>query len=175
MNGIAQESSDKKTTFSFGGFAKLDFMSTIFYNGEPTLDSPIRDIHLPSVIPVGGNKTFDTHFHVKESRFNFDLNTELNGKKVHTYIELDFLLSKQGDQRVSNSYSPRIRHFYFTYGKWIFGQTWSNFMNVIIPDDLDFAGAAEGIVFNRQPQVRYSTNNGLWLISWSKTQCWRKR
>jgi DcaP outer membrane protein len=157
---IAQESAtEKKTTFSFGGFAKLDFMSTSFNNGAPGLDSPIRDIHLPSVIPIGGNRTFDTHFHVKESRFNFDLNTELNGKKVHTYIELDFLLSKQGDQRVSNSYSPRIRHFYFTYGKWTFGQTWSNFMNVIIPDDLDFAGAAEGIVFNRQPQVRYSTNN----------------
>ena len=29
---------------------------------------------------------------------------------------------------------------------------------MIIPEDLDFAGAAEGIVFIRQPQVRFSWN-----------------
>jgi hypothetical protein len=94
---IAQESGiEKKITFSFWGFAKLDFMSTNFNNGEPGLDSPIRDIHLPSAIPINGNKTFDTHFHVKESRFNFDLNTELNGKKSIPILNLIFCFLSKG-------------------------------------------------------------------------------
>lgn len=29
-------------------------------------------------------------------------------------------------------------------------------MIVVVPDDLDFAGAAEGLIFNRQPQIRFT-------------------
>lgn len=158
-------STDKpKTTFTIGGFAKMDFMMTVYEGGEPPgSESPIRDIHIPSAIPVGGEQAYDTHMHIKESRFNFALNSELLGKPVMAFFEMDMLLSAAGDARVSNSYNPRIRHFYFNYGNWLFGQTWSTFMVVIIPDDLDFSGAAEGIVFNRQPQVRYTAGN--WQFS----------
>jgi hypothetical protein len=37
-------------------------------------------------------------------------------------------------------------------------------MIVIIPDELDFVGASEGVSFNRQPQLRYSTKSG-WQFS----------
>ncbi len=156
-------SSKKKVDFTLGGFAKMDVMFTSFEGGEPTQDSPLRDIHLPSGIPIGGKNAFDTHMHIKESRFFVDLKNELLGKPVRVYFEMDFLLSEGGDQRVSNSYNPRIRHFYFDFGNWKFGQTWTTFMVVIIPDDLDFAGAAEGIVFGRQPQVRYTLDK--WQFS----------
>lgn len=157
--------SQDKTEFTIGGYAKADFLMTVFEGGEPTdPESPVRDIHLPSAIPVGGSTAYDTHMHVKESRFNFDFSQELsNGKKINAFMEMDFLLSVAGDARVSNSYNPRIRHFYINYDKWLFGQTWSTFMIVIIPDDIDFAGAAEGIVFNRQPQVRFTSGN--WQFS----------
>jgi hypothetical protein len=165
INAFAQEKVDKpESTFTFGGFAKFDFMMTVFEGGEPSgSENPGRDIHLPSAIPVGGEQAFDTHMHIKESRFFFDFNSQLLGKSVKAYFEMDMLLSAAGDARVSNSYNPRIRHFYFNYGNWTFGQTWSTFMIVIIPDDLDFSGAAEGIVFNRQPQVRYTA--GTWQFS----------
>ena len=156
---------EQKTNFSIGGFAKMDAMITVFEGGELTdPESPLRDIHLPSAIPIGGRQTYDTHMHIKESRFYLDFDQLLkNNKKIQAYFEMDFLLSAAGDARVSNSYNPRIRHFYINYDKWLFGQTWSTFMVVIIPDDLDFSGAAEGIVFNRQPQIRYTTKN--WQFS----------
>lgn len=156
---------EQKTNFSIGGFAKMDAMITVFEGGELTdPESPLRDIHLPGAIPIGGRQTYDTHMHIKESRFYLDFDQLLqNNKKIQAYFEMDFLLSAAGDARVSNSYNPRIRHFYINYDKWLFGQTWSTFMVVILPDDLDFSGAAEGIVFNRQPQIRYTTKN--WQFS----------
>ncbi len=160
----AQDEEEKpETTFTIGGFAKLDFMMSVFQDGEPPVDNPIRDIHFPGAIPIGGEETFDTHFHVKESRFYIDVASELLGKPVHAYFEMDFLLSLAGDQRISNSYNPRMRQFYFDFGNWTLGQTWSTFMIVVIPDDLDFAGAAEGLIFNRQPLIRYTA--GDWQFS----------
>ncbi len=153
-----------KTQLKYGGFVKLDLMFTAFEGGELSNDSPGKDIHLPSTIPIGGENSFDTHAHVKESRFNFDITHELLGKKVHGFMELDFLLSAAGDQRVSNSYNPRVRHFFFEYGRWTFGQTWTTFMTVVLPDDLDFTGAAEGIVFARQPLIRYAINDWQFAI-----------
>lgn len=166
IGGIAQEDTTKtsKTTFRFGGYVKADFLSTWYHNGDVNAKSPMKDIHFPGQIPVGTtNQNFNTDYHVKESRFNFDVKTELLGKDVSGFLELDFLLSSQGNARVSNSFSPRLRHFYFQWGDWLIGQTWSTFMIVVVPDDLDFAGAAEGLIFNRQPQIRYTHNN--WQFS----------
>ncbi|NLR91807.1 DcaP family trimeric outer membrane transporter [Flammeovirga agarivorans] len=156
---FAQESdnlSTPNTTFKFGGYVKADFLFTNFHNGELPRTSPMRDIHFPAQIPVGEEDSFkDTDFHVKESRFNFDVKTTKLGKEIHGFLELDFMLSGQGNENVSNSYAPRLRHFYFEWDRMLFGQTWTNFMVVVIPNDLDFSGAPEGIVFVRQPQIRY--------------------
>ncbi len=161
----AQDEPKTPSFFTFGGFAKLDFMVTEFNNGRPAQDSPIKDIHLPAAIPVGdGVEGFDTHMHVKESRFYTEFESEVLGSPIYAYMEMDFLLSAAGDERVSNSYNPRIRQFFFEYKNFLFGQSWSTFMIVIIPDDLDFAGAAEGIVFNRQPQIRYTWKNWQFAI-----------
>jgi len=161
---IAQTEENPTVYFNFGGYAKADFLFTQYNNGAPPPESPIKDIHLPSAIPIGnGIQTYDTYFHVKESRFNFDVGTTIKSKPIRIFIELDFLLSKAGDEKISNSYNPRLREFYIEYDKVIIGQTWSNFMILIIPEDLDFAGAAEGIVFNRQPQIRVTL--GTWQFS----------
>ena len=158
------EQTKAEVYFKFGGYAKADFLFSQYNNGSVAVGSPLQDIHLPSAIPTGnGIKTYDTYFHVKESRFNFDVGTSIKNKPIRVFIELDFLLSKAGDEKISNSYNPRLREFYIEYDKIILGQTWSNFMILIIPEDLDFAGAAEGIVFNRQPQVRVTL--GTWQFS----------
>ena len=161
---FSQEKDQPTAYFQFAGYAKADALFSIYYNGQPEIESPIKDIHLPSAIPIGANRTtYDTYFHAKESRFNFEVGGKIKGKTIRAFIELDFLLSKAGDERVSNSYNPRLREFYIEYDKIIIGQTWSNFMILILPDDLDFAGAAEGIIFNRQPQVRLTF--GTWRFS----------
>ncbi len=60
-----------------------------------------------------------------------------------------------GDERTSNGYSPEIRHAFISYDGWLFGQTWTTFMDVnALPDSIDFVGTTDGTVFVRQAQVR---------------------
>ena len=155
----AQEK-EPKVEFRFSGYAKTDFIYTMYNNGLVDVNNPLRDIHLPSAIPVGiedVNHTLD--FHAKESRFNFDLRSKLFNKDIHGMVELDFLFSAQGDPRVSNSFSPRLRHFFFEWDKFLIGQTWSTFMIVTLPDEVDFTGAMDGIVLSRQAQFRVTLND----------------
>ncbi len=166
----AQENEKKKekgtilnrgtTIFKFGGYIKADFIHSWYMNGDVGPTSPLRDFHLPSQIPIGDPfQNYDLDFHVKESRFNFDVNTKVLGKEIHGFVEMDFLLSGTGDERVSNSFNPRLRHFYVEWDRFLFGQTWSTFMVVVVPDEIDFAGAMDGLVFIRQPQIRFKLNS----------------
>jgi hypothetical protein len=82
---------------------------------------------------------------------------------------MDFLLAGQGDEKVSNSWNPRMRHFYFTYADWLFGQTWTTFQILDIPEDLDFAGVADGTIFIRQPMIRFSTGGWQFAIENAQT------
>ena len=154
----AQDEESRTTTFTFGGYAKADLILSNFGNGMPDISNPVRDIYLPGLIPVGDDRSeFDTQIMAKESRFFFDVRTTLLNKPVKAYVELDFLLSKAGDQRISNSYNPRMRHFYFQWGKFLFGQTWTTFMTVSgIPDGTIFVPGSEGLVFIRQAMFRFS-------------------
>ncbi len=160
-----EESKGKKVDYNFGGYIKTDFILTLYNNGIVGVNNVLRDIHLPGAIPVGTrdqNSTLD--FHVKESRFNFDVKTTFLGKEIHGFLELDFLFSAQGDPRVSSSFSPRLRHFYLEWNNLLIGQTWSTFMIVTLPDEIDFTGAMEGIVLVRQAQVRYTLKNWLFAV-----------
>ncbi|MBK3517788.1 DcaP family trimeric outer membrane transporter [Carboxylicivirga marina] len=161
--GVCAQENESQTTFKFGGYIKADFINTWYENGDVGESSPLRDFHLPSQIPVGAkDEHIDLDYHVKESRFNFDVKTNLLGKEIHGFIELDFMMSKAGDEKVTNSYNPRIRHAYFEWDKLLIGQTWSTFMVVVVPDEIDFAGAMDGLVFVRQPQIRFKLGNW-WL------------
>jgi len=74
------------------------------------------------------------------------------------------LLPPSGNERVSNSYQPRLRHAFLTYNNWLFGQTWSTFQDVsALPESADFLAASEGIIFERQAMVRYTS--GPWQIA----------
>jgi len=161
-----------QTTFKFGGYAKFDNIFTRYNNGKP-VSGIADDFHIPSLIPVGADDVnYNYGFHIKESRFNFDVTSKINNKPVRAFIEMDFMLSPGGNVRVSNSYNPRIRHFFFTYNNFLFGQTWSTFMIVTLPNDLDFVGSAEGVVFQRQPQMRYTLKgeNGNWQFALENPQ-----
>lgn len=145
----------------YGGYIKLDMISSDYSDGDLGAASLGRDIYVPGTIPVGGiDESRDTDFHAKESRFFMKTSSMLDGHKLRTHIELDFLTGIDGNERVTNSYKPRIRHMYFTYKRWLFGQTWSTFQNVsALPENLDFVGPAESTVFERQAMIRYSAGN----------------
>ncbi len=150
------------TQLTVGGYIKLDAM---FTQSDGEISGAARDYYrgarlgIPTDDPSGEGKTvFDMH--AKQTRFNFKTVTDIEGQKVTSFIEMDFMESGQGNELVSNSSSPRIRHAFLSYGNWLMGQTWSTFFNVgALPETIDFIGPAESTVFIRQPQIRYTSGN----------------
>lgn len=150
------------TNVSLGGYVKLDAKSLRTSGGELPSGSAGLDFLIPSLIPVGGSSSgWDTHFHGRQSRLIVKTSTPVGDKSVGTHLEMDFMVTSGGDQRVSNSYSPRMRQAFITYDGWTFGQAWSNFQNVgALPDSVDFVGTMPGTVFVRQPMIRYKSDSG---------------
>ncbi|MBD56310.1 DcaP family trimeric outer membrane transporter [Pseudoalteromonas sp. SSMSWG5] len=168
LAGTANAATIGNTDVSYGGYVKLDAMWSDYSAGVPAGGSIGRDFYVPSTTPVGADSDSDAVFdmHARQSRFSLGTATKLDdGKTIKTKIEIDFLASAPGgNERVTNSYAPRIRQAFVTYDGWLFGQAWSNFQNVgALPETLDFVGPAEGTVFARQAQIRYTTGN--WSFS----------
>lgn len=159
---VAEET--HKHSYKFGGFIKADVIYSDYDSGP--YSGPGRDFYIAVTTPVGdgpGESYLD--FHAKESRINFKSTHNLdNGAKIGTFLEMDFMMSAQGNERVSNSFSPRLRHAYVTYNKWLFGQTWMTFFNLAaVPENLDFVGPTESAVFGRQVVIKYT--NGPWQVA----------
>ena len=160
-----------KHSYKFGGYIKLDTMYSDYSAGS--YSGAGREFYIPGTIPVGPKGASGesyTDFQAKESRINFRSDHILdNGAKLGTFFEFDFMLSGQGDERISNSYAPRVRHAFFTYNKWLFGQTWMTFFNVgALPENLDFVGPAESTIFGRQAMIRYT--NGNWQLAFENPE-----
>ncbi|WP_440054020.1 DcaP family trimeric outer membrane transporter [Pseudoalteromonas sp. T1lg65] len=155
------------TQLNYGGYVKLDAIWSDFSDGTLGAQHIGRDFYVPGTTPVGANSDSDAVFdmHARQSRFSFSTDTKLDdGDNIKTKVELDFIASTGGNERVTNSYSPRIRQAFVTYKGWLFGQTWSNFQNVsALPETLDFVGPADGTVFVRQAMAKYTTGN--WSFS----------
>ncbi len=154
------------TRFGFGGFIKANSSWSDYSDGNPPAGGLARDFYLPGAIPVGGvgeSAVYDAH--AKQSRFWFTTDTVLdNGSKLGSRFELDFAVPTGGDERNTNTYNPVLRRAFLTYDNWLFGQEWSNFMELgALPETTDFVGPTEGMVFVRQPQIRYTS--GAWSVS----------
>lgn len=148
------------TTFKIGGFIDLDTHVTQMDGGPFGAGSIARDFYIPSVTPIGGEKTTVTDMTAQASRLQISGTRNVGEKKATGLIEMDFLGSAQGNQRVSNSYSPRLRRAYVDYDGWRIGQEWSTFQNTsAIPESASFLAASDGMAFIRQPQIRYTSGN----------------
>lgn len=158
MTGSAQADTD----MIFGGYIKADVMFSDYGNGAPESGNLSRQFYVPGTIygkEGSGEQVVD--FQARETRFNFKTVTDMEGGHTLTgFIELDFMTHTDGNERVSNSYSPRIRHAFVTYDNWTVGQTWTTFQNPgALPDNLDFVGAADGTPFVRQSLIKYTRGN----------------
>jgi len=137
-------------SISFGGFIKLDarhesgdFKATSYYRGAS----------------LAAGDTASTAFSMRESRFT----TTYKRNDVTGYVEFD-LYGGGGNELVSNSEHPRLRQAFISYNGWKVGQAWSAATNLIaIPETVDFAGPLVGMVFVRQPGIRYTS--GHWTFS----------
>ncbi|MEM7611681.1 MAG: DcaP family trimeric outer membrane transporter [Pseudomonadota bacterium] len=157
----AEEPPRESHNYSFRGYVKLDAAFSQYSSGDLAPSSAGTQFYIPSTIPVGDDSAgegIDLNTQARESRLIFTSDHALaSGDKLTSYIELDFFLSGDGNERVSNSYNPRMRHAYFKYNNWLFGQTWSTFQDVgALPENLDFVGPSESTAFQRQPMIRYT-------------------
>lgn len=166
------------STFSYGGFVKMDAMVTDTSDGRIADGSSGRLFYVPSTIPVGGASADGgdayTDFHAQFSRFWFSADHVTgNGDKFKGFIEADFFgggsNALAGNETATNTYAVTLRQAYVSWNNWLAGQTWSNFMDVAaLPDAVDFVGPTDGTVFVRQAQLRYSS--GPWSVSLENPQ-----
>jgi hypothetical protein len=160
-----------KTTVAYAGYVKTDAIAQRTSGGQVPSGSLLRDFLLPGLIPVGGTGSgYDTDFSARQSRFILKTATDVGAEHtLNSHIELDFMVTDGGNERVSNSYVPRMRQAFITYDNWLFGQAWSTFQNVgALPDSLDFIGPTPGTVFSRQPMIRWSKNG--WQIALEQSE-----
>ena len=144
------------TSVTLGGYVKLD---AVYSNPSAGVDSA-SDLQLnPSSIPVGPAAGDHEHAQVKfgarETRLFVKTDTPTALGDLDTHVEVDFY-GADGNESVSNSHGLRLRHAYATLGRFLAGQTWTDFMNpAALPETVDFGGPA-GQIFDRQAQVRWT-------------------
>jgi hypothetical protein len=147
---------ESDTSVTLGGYVKLD---AVFSNPSAGVGN-VGDLQLsPSSIAVGPDAGDHEHNQVKfgarETRLFAKTNTPTPLGDLDTHVEIDFY-GADGNESVSNSHGLRLRHAYFSLGRFLAGQTWTNFMNpAALPETLDFGGPA-GQIFDRQAQVRWT-------------------
>ena len=163
VSGSAIAQDGPTTTYKFGGYVKMDAMFTDYSSGNtPDGNSLMRQFYYAPQIPLDDGSSADditADFQARETRINFRADTKTaGGDSITAFIEMDFFIHGDGNEVVSNSYSPRLRHAFIKYNKWTFGQTWSTFQDVgALPEALDFVGPAESTTFIRQTMIRYTT------------------
>ena len=130
-------------TITFGGFIKID---TRYVDG----DIAYRDFWIGSGTVLDEDASQVKMF-ANETRFN----TKYVHGDITGFIEMDFY-GGGGNEVISNSSHPRLRHAFIKYKDLTVGQTWTTFMNTsALAETADFAGPMVGEVFVRNTQVRY--------------------
>ena len=132
---------------TFGGYLKVD---TRYVDG----DVAYKDFWSGTGTALADDKS-QFKILANESRFNM----KFEHGDTMGFVEMDFY-GGGGNEVISNSYNPRLRHAFIKYQSFTVGQTWTTFMNTsAIPESADFGGAMVGLAFIRQRQIRYDIGN----------------
>ena len=150
--GAIADEVEKK--FEVYGFLQTDYIQD-FKRVDPKWAATLR----PSKIPTESGKygsDGEAILSVRQSRFGVKGDLPTDGQNLHTQFEFDMF--GVGDDEGQTTI--RLRHAYGEYGKWLAGQTMSLFMDIdVFPNSIDYWGP-NGMVFLRNPQIRYSFLQG---------------
>jgi hypothetical protein len=144
------------TSVKLGGTLKLDTVYNVNqdlgskafpFNIDPTLSHSER--------ASGGH----TNISARPTQLRVMTSTPTDHGPVVGFVETDFDSSAGGNELATNSYGLRLRHAYFAWNGWLFGQTWTTFSDFHFPKILDYQ-APIGVAFVRQPQIRYTMQLG---------------
>lgn len=151
-------------TVRLGGYVDFDFHATSFDDGAAASGSAARDFYIPGATPVGGDSTTVSDMTAQSTRFSMTATRDFDGKQAVAYLETDYLLSGQGNERVSSSFAQRLRRAYVDYNGWRIGQEWTTFQDLsVIPESASFIVLTDAMPFNRQALIRYT--NGPWQFA----------
>jgi hypothetical protein len=119
-----------------------------------------RDIYVPTTIPSpsGSGRRF-TSTSLRQSELHLAVHHTLGRHSVDGYVEVDFqpLPGDTADYTVPGRETPYLRRAFVKVDRWTVGQDWTTFQFTgALPESTDYIGATEGLVFVRQPLVRYS-------------------
>lgn len=142
--------SQDKASLDLYGHIQLDGIYD-FKRVDPTWESTLRPSTIPTVEDTYGPDG-NTVISVKQTQFGFKATTPTPLGEMKSWFEFDFFGtgSDAGDTKFN------LRHAWIELGALGFGQTNSNFMDIsIFPNVVDWWGPS-GMVFNRNPQIRYT-------------------
>lgn len=145
--------SDENRKFEIYGFAQADYVQD-FKRVNGAWDDTLRPSRIPTTGDFGSNG--QSIISVRQSRFGVQAQQPVLGEDL--YVKFEFDLFGVGVDEGQTTF--RLRHAYGSWGPLLVGQTNSVFMDGdIFPNTIDYWGPA-GMVFLRNPQVRYTFKTG---------------
>ena len=156
----------------FGGRVKVDAIYNSRAVGQTSNANQNDLVFSAGNIPIDGSgEKYQYNFNARDTRLWLTANVPTELGVLGGHVEMDFFSSdKSGNEVVSNSYIPRLRHAYVNYGNFTAGQTWTTFMNVSAIPDMNDSGGPPGILFVRQPLLRYQKQQEWGKISFALEQ-----
>jgi hypothetical protein len=144
----------------------LDAIAVRTSDGELVSES-LRDLYVPATTPVGSGEAAESlTMTTRESRFAFHTLSDVGTDTPLTgFLEMDFGPGRGllNGTSTTNRSAVNLRHAFFEYGNWGFGQTWSTALfGPAMMETLNFFALSEGIPSQRTPQLRYKS--GPWAV-----------
>ena len=131
------------------GFVQADYIQD-FDRVDPAWMDTLRPSKIPTTEGLFGNDG-QASLSAKQSRLGVLMNFPTGNHPVYTKFEFDMF----GVGVDEGQTTIRLRHAYGEWNRWLAGQTNSLFMDAsIFPNVIDYWGPA-GMVFVRNPQIRY--------------------
>jgi hypothetical protein len=135
------------------GIAQVDYIQD-FNRVDPDWEDTLRPSRIPTESGQFGEDG-NAVIGVRQSRLGAEGRQQVGGNELFVRVEFDFFGVGDNQGKVT----PRLRHAYGTWGPILIGQTNSLFMDGdIFPNVVDYWGPA-GMVFLRNPQIRYTFIN----------------
>ncbi len=141
-------------SFEIYGFAQTDYVQD-FKRVDPAWKDTLRPTRIPTTSGQYGSDG-QAILSVRQSRFGVQGALPEAGKNINAKFEFDMF----GVGVDEGQTTIRLRHAYGQWGQWLAGQTHSLFMDIdVFPNVIDYWGPA-GMVFLRNPQIRYTPIEG---------------
>lgn len=153
VSALAAHAQDEKK-WEVYGFLQTDYVQD-FKRVNPAWDDTLRPSKIPTEEGQFGSDG-QAIISVRQSRFGVKGSLPVNDQFVKTRFEIDMF----GVGVDEGQTTIRLRHAYGEWGKWLAGQTHSLFMDIdTFPNVVDYWGP-NGMVFLRNPQIRYNLMTG---------------